>query len=211
MIGYLDRLEADLVEAVDRRNAVRARPWWRRPRRRRDVSLAVAAAAALLAIAAVVLIVRAGAGHERAVAPPPHVRHRPPPIPPRTPLRLVGNVARIGDTTWRGQARGPGGEGTLTLSGTVDLTPRPCCDTPRSRPRPSAHTVRFTWTSPSGTIGGAVRNTIYRRPHGRFVWDGLGRVVTATRVLGKYRGRQVGIAGVTTTSSPDRARIILEP
>jgi hypothetical protein len=72
------------------------------------------------------------------------------------------------------------------------------------------HTVRFTWTSPSGTIAGAVRNTIYRRPHGRFVWDGPGRVSAATGALGRYRGRQVGIAGSTPTSSPDRARIIVE-
>jgi hypothetical protein len=211
MIGYLEQLEADLVEAVDRRNAARARPWWRRPRRRRDLSMLVAVAVALLAIAVVVAVVRSGARHERAVAPPPPGKQRPVPIPPGTQLRLVGNVVRIDATTWRGQARGPGGAGILTIIGTVDLSPRPCCDTPRSRPRPSPHTVRFTWTSPGGTIGGSIPITIYRRPHGRFVWDGLGRVTAATGVLRRYGGRQIGIAGATPTSSPDRARIILEP
>jgi hypothetical protein len=209
VIRYLDQLEGDLTEAIDRRNAGRAGRSRRRPRRRRDLSLVAAAAVALLAIAVVVVVLWPRAGDERAVTRPPVRKERPAPIPPHTPLRLVGNVTRIDPTTWRGQARGPGSIGTLTIRGTVDLTARPCCDTPRSNPRPSPHTIHFTWTSPSGTVSGSVRNTIYRRPHGRFVWDGLGRVTVATGALSRYRGRQLSIAGATRTSSPERARIIL--
>jgi hypothetical protein len=211
VIRYLEQLERDLVEAVDRRNAgARSSRWRGRPRRRPDWSLVVTAAVVLVAIAVVFGISRVRQGEEHAVAPPPVRKEHPAPIPPHTPLRLVGNVTRVDPTTWRGQARGPGGVGTLTISGTVNLTARPCCDTPRSHAPNSTHTIAFTWTSAGGTLRGCVANTIYRRPQGRFVWDGIGRVTSATGTLRRYRGRSVSIAGETRTTAPDRARIILD-
>jgi hypothetical protein len=207
MIGYLEQLERDLVEAVDRRETARARRWPRRP----TWMPLVTAVVAVLVIAVVVAVARPGSTEEHAVGPPPvgKKEQQPSLIPPGTPLRLVGEVTRIDPTTWRGQARGPGGVGTLTITGTVNLTARPCCDTPQRRAPDTSHTIHWTWTGASGTVRGRVRNTVYRRPHGRFVWDGLGRVTSAAGALRRYRGRELGIAGETRTSTPDRARIIL--
>jgi len=112
VISYLEQLERDLVEAIDRRQAVRARRWRRLPRRRPGRAPVVAAVVALLAVAVVVVVVRPRAGEERPVGPPPGETvqpQAPAPIPPGTPLRLVGNLTRQDRTTWRGQARGPGG------------------------------------------------------------------------------------------------------
>ena len=214
MIGYLEQLERDLVEAIDRSEAMPARSRrLRRLRPRPDYRPAVAGlAAALLAIALVVAVIRLDAGLPHAgPAPPPAQRShpKPAPIPPGTPLRLVGNVTRVGDSTWRGQARGPGGPGTLTLTGTVNLEARPCCETPRSRVPAPRHPIGFTWTTPGGTVSGCIMTTILRRPHGRFVWDGLGQVRTATGALARYRGWAMSIAGETPVSLPDEARVII--
>jgi len=95
------------------------------------------------------------------------------------------------------------------ITGTIDLSARSCCDTPRGKTRPSSHTIVFTWATAGGSISGCVANTIYRRPHGRLVWDGGGRVTSATGTLRRYRPRGMGIAGDTRTSTPDQVRIIL--
>ena len=212
MIGYLEQLERDLVEAIDRSEAMPARGRrLRRLRPRPDWRRAVAGvAAALLVIALVVAVIRLDVGLPRAgPAPPPAQRShpKPAPIPPGTPLRLVGDITRVDESTWRGQARGPGGAGTLTLTGTVNLKARPCCDTLRSPAL--SHTIGFTWTTPRGTVSGCIANTILRRPHGRFVWDGLGQVRTATGALARYRGWAMSIAGETPASSPDETRVTI--
>ena len=53
-------------------------------------------------------------------------------------------------------------------------------------------------------------NSIYRRPHGRWVWDGTGRITGATGDLRRYGGYAAAIAGRTPLSRPDTARIILD-
>jgi hypothetical protein len=203
MIEFLDELERDLVEAIDRRRrAPIHRP--RMPRLRLDV----AAAAAALAIAiALVLVIGSRSERETPVkhAATLTVPH-PTPIPKGTPLRVVGGLKRVGPATWRGPARGPGGGGVLTLTGQVNLTQRPCCELPRRVP---AHVLQFRWTTPRGVLGGCVVNSVLRRPYGRFVWDGPGLVKVATGAFARYRGRAMAIAGETKLALTSRARIIL--
>lgn len=203
MIDYLERLERDLVEAIDRGPATRRRA----PRLRLDL---VAAAAAVAAAIALVIALGSGREDERAVTRPatPTVAN-PRPLPKGTQFRLVGAVKRVGPTAWSGPARGPGGGGTLTVTGEVDLSPRPCCDTPRSLGPGAGRVLQFRWTTASGVLAGCVVNTISRRPHARFVWDGVGVVTSATGRLARYRGRAIGIAGVTNIALTSRARIIL--
>jgi hypothetical protein len=203
MIEFLDQLERDLVEAIDRRGRA---PRRRRPRLRLDL---VAAAAALAA--GVLLVVVLGSPHEtenKAVKHPttPTVTN-PKPIPQGTPLKISGGVRRTGPTTWSGPAKGPGGGGVLTLTGQVDMRQRPCCDTPQSVGPKAAHVLQFRWTSSRGVLGGCVVNTIYRRPHARFVWDGPGLVKVATGGLARYRGRAIGIGGVSDIGLTSRAHI----
>ena len=218
MIEYLERLERDLVDAIDRRATA--------PRRRRlaglsvprlRLSAALPVAAAALVVLAVVLFVGVlgrNATRHHALPKPPvakhgHERAIPLPVPPQTSFRIVGIVKRIDATTWRGDARGLGGVGTLTLSGTIPITPRPCCDVPRSSGPSGPHRVAFRWTTPNGSVTGCVNNRISRRPHGRFVWDGVGQINAATGALSRYRGRAVGIAGETPVSSRGEAQIII--
>ena len=210
MIRYLEQLERDLVEAIDRSEAARSPRRREIPRLRPSWAGAAMAIAALLAVA--IVVVRPRADDERAVGPPPGATVAPQPrapIPPGTALRLVGDVTRLDRATWRGAARGPGGAGTLTITGTVALSARSCCETPRDRPPPSTHRIDFAWAIPGGNISGCVANRIYRRPHGRYVWDGVGHVTGATGTLRRYAGRGIDIAGETRATTPHQARIIL--
>jgi len=215
MIEYLERLERDLVEAIDRREAA--------PRRRRlagvsaprlRLSGALPVVAAVLAVAAVisfVAVVGRNSTRHHVVKPPvaKHGHEKAIPLPPpHTSFRIVGIVHRVNGTTWRGDARGLGGVGALTLTGTTAFRGI-CCQTSPISGGPSAHVLTFTWSTPNATVSGCVRNTINRRPHGRWVWDGVGQITRATGVLSRYRGRAVGIAGNTPVSSLGEAQIII--
>jgi hypothetical protein len=202
MIDFLQQLERDLVKAIDRREAAPA------PRRRRRLRVdLVAAAAALAAAIALVLLLNSHKEKEEPVTHPttPTVTN-PRPVPKGTPLQIRGNVRRVGSDTWTGRVPGPGGgAGTLTLTGPVELTPRPCCE---GFHQANTHVLQFSWTSPRGTIGGCVVNTIYRRPHTRFVWDGPGRVKVATGAFARYRGRAIGFGGVSDIRLTTRAFVV---
>jgi hypothetical protein len=208
MIDFLDQLERDLVEAIDRRHGAAAR------RRRRTPRIDVVAAAAAIAVA-IAFVVVLGSRPETPGAP---VKHRttptPPPgkvkpIPKGTGVRTVGALARTRATVWSGPARGPGGSGTMTVTGRVEIVRRACCDTPRTLGARAAHVIRVRWVTAGGEFTGCINNTISRRPHGRFVWDGTGRMTTATGVFARFRGRGIGLAGVTSTALTSRARVIV--
>lgn len=215
MSGFLDRLEHDLVEAIDRHEAADARGRYTRRWRSPRWTPVLVAAAAIAVFVAVVVAVRSSVHEKPAVVSPPAQNTPRPaaPIPPNTPLRLVGVVTRTDATTWRGAAqfrpRGGGRTGTLTIMGQVDLAARPCCDTPRRPAADATHTIVFTWTMPGGTVSGCIVNTTSRRPHGRFVWDGIGHITRATGVLAGYRGRGAAIAGSTPVSAPNAATVNL--
>jgi hypothetical protein len=208
MIDFLDLLERDLVEAIDRREGAPARRR-RPPRVRIDL---VAAVVALAAAIALVLVLGTRVDNERGPAQHPATPAvtNVTPIPKGTGVRAVGALRRTGATTWSGPARGPGGSGTMTVTGRVDIVGRPCCDTPRTLGPRAAHVIRIGWVTRGGKFMGCISNTILRRPHGRFVWDGTGRVTTATGVFARFRGRGIGLAGVTSTALTRRARVIVE-
>jgi hypothetical protein len=168
----------------------------------------VALAVALIALALAVASLLRGPHVEAPVQPRPTVVPTPKqhvaPIPRGAALRLVGTVRRMDATTWSGPASGVGRSGTLTLTGPTRFAGAPT--QPRAaKPR----TLRWRWVTQRGTVGGCVPNTILRRPHRRWVWDGLGRITTATGDFRRYSGQGAGIAGETRTASPEVTRIIL--
>jgi hypothetical protein len=203
MIDYLEQLERDLVEAIDER-ASRRRS---RLVRRRLVPLVGIAVAVLVAVA--LGVPRLADDREVATPPTPTAAPTATPVPLGRSLRLAGTLARVGVRRWEGEATGPGGPATLTITGTVDLSRNRCCGSPERAGSWTRHTIRFNWTTPTGSVAGCIDNRIYRRPHGRWVWDGLGSVTTATGGLSRYRAYGASIAGRTPTSSPDSVRIII--
>jgi hypothetical protein len=206
MIDYLAQLERDLAEAIDRRERVPAAR--RLPHLRPDLVAAVAAIALALALV-MVLGSRDEPTPQPVRQPTTPAITNPKPIPKGARLRISGGLRRTGPATWSGPARGPGGGGTLMLTGETDLSPRPCCDTPRSIGRKDAHVLQFRWRTPQGVLGGCVVNTVLRRPYGRFVWDGPGLVTIATGGFARFRGRAIALAGATNLALTTRARIIL--
>jgi hypothetical protein len=202
MIDFLEQLERDLVEAIDHRETARA------PRRRRIRLELVAAAAALALAIALVLVLSSQREKEQPVTHPttPTVTN-PKPVPKGTPLRIRGVVRRGGPKIWEGRVPGPDGSaGVLTLSGPVELSPRACCE---GFHQANTHVLQFRWASPRGAISGCLINTIYRRPHARFVWDGPGRVKAATGAFARYRGREIAIGGSSDIRLTSRALLIL--
>lgn len=213
MIAYLEQLEQDLVEAIERREAIGQRQTGRRlTRARRSVARALTPRPAWLVVAALALVVagvalvQSGTRDEHAVRPPPN------PSPPATVppgnitvspvLQISGDLIRIDAATWRGRAQGPGGTGTLTLTGAPQIPADPNNDPPTV-----FHKLRFRWEVPNGTLEGCVDTTIYRRPHARWVWDGAGKVTNAGGILKQYRGAQAGLGGRTMVSTPQKAYI----
>jgi hypothetical protein len=209
MIDYLEQLERDLVEAIDRREAGAAAP--RRPRRRRPrLRPIVAVLAAALLLGTVVLVVARRASEQDkdiAVRPKPTMTPGGTPHPPTRGFKLIGDLKRVGADAWQGQADGPGGPATLTIIGTVDLSRERCCGSPERPGSFTKHVIRFTWVTPLGELEGCINNAIFRRPRGRWVWDGVGRVRRATGGLSRYRGFGAAIAGRTPTTSLGTAHI----
>jgi hypothetical protein len=202
VIRYLEQLEHDLVCAIEQPSPAR-----RRLPRPRPQFLAVAAAV-VLAIVVVHAIARHERVDERSVEPAPTASATP--LPAGTPLRLVVGLDRSGPQEWTGSGRGPGGGGTLTITGIVDLSRRTCCGTPQVPSSFTRNVIRFRWVSALGSVKGCIMNSIYRRPHGRWIWDGTGRITRATGQLRRYGGHGAGIAGRTPLSRPGTARIILD-
>lgn len=202
MIEYLDQLEQDLVEAIQRRQAAGSplrRRRIRAPRPRLGLVLATA-----LALVALGLAIAANLRESpEPVAPPTPVHRGPAPIPAGTELRVRGTLPRLSVTSWSGAATGPGGGGTLTATGTLTLTGAV------NFANGARHTVAFRWTSPYGELDGCWDATIVRRPHGRWVWDGPGHVTTATNQLRGYKGRRLDIAGLTPTTATDHVRVLI--
>jgi len=201
VIAYLEQLERDLVEAIERRQAAGSVP--RRRIRRRRPRLSVVLAAALVLLAFGVAIVANLHRAPTPVAPPPFVHPRPSPIPRGTELRVRGTLIRRAATSWSGVATGPGGAGTLTGTGNLTLTGAVRFT------NGAHHIVAFRWTSPRGVLGGCWDMTMVRRPHGRWVWDGPGHVSIGTGQLRRYQGRKLDIAGGSKSPATDRVRILI--
>jgi hypothetical protein len=202
MIGFLEQLERDLVGAIDKREAAHV------PRRRRlRVELVAAGLAVAIALALVLALGSRREKEEPVTHPTTPTITNPTPVPKGTPLHIRGVVRSLGANRWEGRVAGPdGGPGLLTLVGPVELTPRPCCE---GFHQANTHVLQFRWTSPRGSISGCVVNTVLRRPHARFVWDGPGRVKAATGAFARYRGREIAIGGASDVRLTTRALIVL--
>jgi hypothetical protein len=203
VIGYLEQLERDLVEAIDRRepHGTTQRVIRRGRPRMRTVAIALAA---LLAGVAIGIAIHAARDQGREIpAEPPKPTIAPTPTPPPNAgspahLRFVGELVADGTRAWRGVAAGVGVRaGKLTISGPVEFRNR------------AEHVIRFEWVIPGGSIAGCISNTMYRRPGGRWVWDGVGHITAATGRLARWRRTFAGIAGRTYVSDMGHARIII--
>jgi hypothetical protein len=218
VIPYLEQLEHDLVEAIDRREVLGQREAGRLARAARSATRLLYPRPAWLVVAALAVVIVAGAAllqtgsrEEPAVRPP-----TPAPNPvdePPAPINNVTSKLRIAgtlslddsvDTTWIGRASGPGG-----ASGILTLTDAPHIPADLESPMPVFNHLFFRWQSPNGTLGGCVDATIARRPYGRWVWDGPGSITSATGVFKKYLGGEASLAGRTMVSTPEKAYISL--
>lgn len=141
MIRYLEQLEHDLVHAIEQRAPARRRLPRPRPRPR----LVAAAAAVVLAIVLVGALARHDRVDERSVEPAPAVPATR--LPAGMLLRLVADVSRSGTQEWTGPAHGPGGSGTLTITGIVDLSRRTCCGTPQVPAHSRATRSTCAWST----------------------------------------------------------------
>ena len=215
MISYLEQLEHDLVEAIDRREVLVQREAGRlalaarsatRPLYPRPAWLVAAALAVVIAAGAALL--QSGSREEPAIKPPPPAPTpvNEPPAPIRnvnSRLHLAGDLSFDG-STWRGRASGPGG-----ASGTLTLTDAPHIPDDLNSPMPRFNHLLFRWDAPNGTLSGCVDAIISRRPHGRWIWDGPGTITAATGAFEKYRGGEAELGGRTMVSTPEKAYITL--
>jgi hypothetical protein len=185
VIDYLEQLERDLVDAVDRRATQRRAP---RPRRLAS-GPAWAIALALLAVVVATALVARGTERERTL-----------PAQPGAPvtLRLAGDLTRLDASTWSARARGPGGIGRLTLTAGPGLV------TPHPRTL-----VPYTWTIAGGSLSGCIAPAIHRSPDGRIELNSLAPITEADGALRRFRGGTVRIAGRARTASTGAPRLPL--
>jgi hypothetical protein len=201
VIGYLEQLERDLVEAIDRREAGAPAPRPRRPLR----PVLVAAVALLIGIGiglGVHLLGRQDGREIPALPPKPTVAPTPPPLPGRggvNDFQLRGNFVQFPDGSWRGVAAGTAIRAApFRITGRVEFRDR------------AAHIIQWSWTTPDGRIAGCVTNTTYRRPGKRWVWDGTGNVKSATGRFARWRGIPVGFGGRTYVDDRSHAYLALD-
>jgi hypothetical protein len=213
VIPYLEQLEHDLVEAIDRREVLGRRETGRLAVAARSATRLLYPRPAWLVVAALAVVIAAGAAllqtgsrEEPAVKPP-----TPAPNPvdePPAPIKNVTSKLRISGTlsfdgsTWSGPARGPGG-----ASGILMLTDAPHIPDDPNDPLPHFNQLLFHWDAPNGTLRGCIDVTILRRPYGRWVWDGPGSITSATGALKKYLGGEASLAGRSMVSTPEKAYI----
>ena len=207
MSDFLDRLERALTEAIERREAEPARGWrrWRPPPRVSGVLVGLAMALLVVGVGVVALVAR-DSDEEVAIPLPAKTVPEPArPVPAGTALKLRGNVERIDSTAWRGQVDGPGGTGTLVLAGPTRFSAH-CCEFP---PKVPEQVITFEWTAPGGALRGCIQNVVLRRPNGRWVWDGPGRVIAASGTLRRYEGADIALGGETKVNTPNRTLIVM--
>jgi hypothetical protein len=101
----------------------------------------------------------------------------------------AATLSKTGDTKWEGTARSKQlGKGKLTLTGEVTF--------PKGD-KPTRSKLRFRVTFKKGFLSGCFRNTIFKRPGNRLVWDGPGQVTGSSSSLRRYRGLKVHDDGKT--------------
>ena len=108
-------------------------------------------------------------------------------------LSFSGDFVRTGPTHWDGRGTAKDlGPGRMTIDGRVVLG-----HLTRSR-------VTFTLRVSRGILHGCSITTIWRRPRGRYVWDGPGQITATASRLRRYLALSGGVGGVTFTYARDR-------
>ena len=106
-------------------------------------------------------------------------------------LDFGGDLVRTGRTTWTGNGSAKQlGRGRLTIEGKVVFSPS------ETRNR-----LTFTARFSTGELRGCAINTMLRRPHGRYLWGGLGQITGTSQALHAYLGLEVDIRGITRTDA----------
>jgi hypothetical protein len=109
-------------------------------------------------------------------------------------IDLTGDVVRTTPTTWKGDGMDEAlGRGHLTLDGDVSFS------SDQSRRR-----LTFAARFSGGELRGCAINTITRRPHARYLWDGQGQITATSPALHAYLGLPVSIGGITMTDAVSR-------
>jgi hypothetical protein len=102
-------------------------------------------------------------------------------------LDFRGDLTRTPAGTWVGRAVSKQlGPGRMTISGIVVFG------------RFTRNRVTFTFRSARGVLRGCAINSILRRPHARYVWDGQGQITWTSPQLRRYLATAGGIGGVTS-------------
>jgi hypothetical protein len=109
-------------------------------------------------------------------------------------LDVGGNLTKTGATTWTGNVISKQlGRGRLTVDGPVVFR------SPRTRSR-----LTFEAHFAKGDLRGCGIVDNYRRPHGRYVWDGPGQITRTSPALRKYLGLEMRFGGILKTNDLNR-------
>ena len=130
--------------------------------------------------------------------PPPAVALKPTGAEHATPspdavIHLTADLVRTTATTWRAAGATTAlGPGRLRLDGDVSFSSE------QTRRR-----LTFAARFAGGELRGCAINTITRRPHARYLWQGNGQITATSPALHAYLGLPVSIGGITMTAAAD--------
>ncbi|HEX5900950.1 MAG TPA: hypothetical protein VFY32_16210 [Solirubrobacteraceae bacterium] len=128
--------------------------------------------------------------------PPPAVALQPTGAEHATPapdavIHLTADLVRRTSTTWKGSGREEAlGPGRLRIDGDVSFFSE------QTRRR-----LTFAARFAGGELRGCAINTITRRPHARYLWQGQGQITATSPALHAYLGLPVSIGATTMTAA----------
>jgi hypothetical protein len=99
------------------------------------------------------------------------------------------------DGSWSGPGKLDGIRGRLTITGPVVLLQQ------------ERHVIHWTWVAGRRRVAGCSSNQVISRPNGVQLWDGNGRITSASEQERRYRGRRVSLYGPTRRDDLTHAQI----
>ena len=106
-------------------------------------------------------------------------------------IHFTGDLVRTTPTTWKGNGVDKAlGRGHLTIDGDVSFS----SDQSRGR-------LTFAARFSGGELRGCAINTITRRPHAHYLWEGHGQITATSPALHAYLGLPMSIGGTTMTDA----------
>jgi hypothetical protein len=110
---------------------------------------------------------------------------------PDAVLHLTADLVRTTSSTWRGNGRDDAlGPGRLRLDGDVSFSSEQ-----------SRHGLTFAARFTGGELRGCAINTVTRRPHAHYLWEGHGQITATSPALHGYLGLPMSIGGTTMTDA----------